>query len=249
MKIISQIGMDIVWMRSSEQTERDKRTRIEQHQETLDILMLNAATHLRDLNACTQVRDQLEHWHLALHRSYTTSEIYRPYLTRSCARGCDADSQCRRCSDSLAGTVEAFLGLQSVIPSTYQSWATLQRAVSAGLLLGIMKQYVKISRVDVLLGRLIGLISDLVADPQALSVDEPIKRSLSALTCLVASDGTNTRENCQFTHSYSNPDIGCTASLPTSTLPSSKEHIEVSNISPYSLLAEILWGSNSYQYS
>jgi hypothetical protein len=76
--------------------------------------MKQAAHHLREVTACRSMKDHLEYWNLHVHISYVTSELYRSTLRRQKAESESTANLRETCVDSLADTVEAFLGLQNL---------------------------------------------------------------------------------------------------------------------------------------
>jgi hypothetical protein len=151
-----------------------------EHQGELAGMMKQASHHLRDAKACKSMKDQLEHWNLHLHKSYVTSELYRPALEHSTSLETTAALQAA-CIESLADTVDAFLGLENIIRFARQSWAAMHRALSSALLLGILKGPVQNQRVRTLLDKFILVMSDLSSTLDPSEVSGPITRSLAAL--------------------------------------------------------------------
>jgi hypothetical protein len=80
MKILCDIGLDIVQGRSEPMDHQRELLYIMEHQGELAGMMNQASHHLRDAKACKSMKDQLKHWNLYLHKSYVTSELYRPTL-------------------------------------------------------------------------------------------------------------------------------------------------------------------------
>jgi hypothetical protein len=77
--------------------------------------MRNRVSHpLRDAKAYKSMKDQLEHWKLYLHWSYVTSELYRPTLNQSGTESETTTALQATCMESLADTVDAFLGLENI---------------------------------------------------------------------------------------------------------------------------------------
>jgi hypothetical protein len=66
------------------------------------------------------MKDQLKHWNLYLHKSYVTSELYRPTLKHNTNLETTAALQATYI-ESLADTVKAFLGLENITRFIRQS--------------------------------------------------------------------------------------------------------------------------------
>lgn len=135
---LCKVGLDMVRDRAVVMTSRETHSRINEHRDSIQTIMRDSAEYLRDSRECTTLRESLEHWALYLHSSYILSELCRPAIGSA-----SADSELSRafrqfCIDNLINTVEAFLGLQNITPYASQSWASVHRALSSALLLGIM---------------------------------------------------------------------------------------------------------------
>lgn len=194
---ICKVGLDIVRERQRPQNSHDALTRITEHRQELQDIMADAADYLKDSRRCRSMRDQLEHWVLYLHFSFVLSELSRPAISPA-AKTLDHSATLRKtCLDSLANTVEAFLGLQNMSPFATRSWALVHRALSSALLLGILGEQTRNERVRTLLDALIQVLTD----GGAASVDtaelssSPVTRSVLALQRLLtvpaASDSTS----------------------------------------------------------
>jgi len=247
MKRLCKIGLDIVRERSGFQDFQHELLLIIRRRDELAGIMKQASHHLRDVTACKSMKDQLEHWNLYLHRSYMTSELYRPALKRQSADLESAADLRATCIESLADTVHAFLGLENVTSFAKQSWAAVHRSLSSALLLGILKEPSKNERVRLLLDRLIMVILDLNSSLDPAEVSAPIMRSVVALRRLNSRNAEELRLRCSadgisptswndghskaslMFNEYSNP-----ASLATD---SSNEG------SPYVMMDKILWGT------
>jgi hypothetical protein len=115
-----------------------------------------AQPHLRALEACASPRDRIEHWTLALHRSYLLAELTKPALkpptadgpapspptTVTVANGAagavgDGGVARGRCLSHLADTVTAFLALRAQARFAARAWTAVQRALSCAALLAV----------------------------------------------------------------------------------------------------------------
>lgn len=135
---LCKVGLDIVRDRATVMTARETYSRINEHRDSIQSIMRDSAEYLRDSRMCTSLRESLEHWALYLHSSYILAELCRPAISSA-----SADSELARafkqfCIDNLVNCIEAFLGLQNITPYASQSWASVHRALSSALLLGIM---------------------------------------------------------------------------------------------------------------
>jgi hypothetical protein len=244
MKILCDIGLDIVQGRSEPRNHQRELLFIMEHQGELAGMMNQASHHLRDARACKSIKDQLEHWNLHLHRSYVTSELYRPALKHSTSSETTAALQAT-CIESLADTVDAFLGLENITRFARQSWAAMHRALSSALLLGILEDPVKNQHVRTLLDKLILVMSDLSSTLDPSEVSGPIIRSLEALGRLNSQgvgsmlSGGNTSGN--------SPVLWREGEFEASSM--SNESVSLSRDksndgSPYALMDKILWGTH-----
>src|SRR2546423_5419050 len=109
MKMLCKTGLDIVRNRTKPHDYEQQLLTIIYTGDELAGMMKQASPHLKDVTACKSMKDQLEHWNLYLHRSYITSELYRPTLKHSTP---DSEAMAHfkaTCIESLADTVDAFL--------------------------------------------------------------------------------------------------------------------------------------------
>ncbi|KAI9708351.1 MAG: hypothetical protein M1820_004055 [Bogoriella megaspora] len=244
---LSTVGLNIVRERAiTEATSRERIQLIAGHKEELRKMMDQAVDHLRDSRVCKTFQQQLEHWSLYLHVSYIMSELCRPAINpgnhKQELRVAFRDT----CIESLANTVEAFLGLQSITPFANRSWSCVHRALSSALLLGILGEPARNERARRLLGRLIGVVTDITSTVDAAELSGPISRSISALRKLNVPESTTPRmmSNGGDTSSMSGsiPTPGdFKFDDPTYMLPSPLTNLDEEN-SPYSLMDSILWG-------
>ncbi|KAF1985870.1 hypothetical protein K402DRAFT_394470 [Aulographum hederae CBS 113979] len=190
-------GLEIVRERATVSGSSEALQRITEHRRELQEIMSEASDYLKDSRRCRSMRDQLEHWALYMHISYMMSELCRPAISPSTA-GYDLTKTLRKtCIDSLANTVEAFLGLQNVTPFANRSWAALHRSISSALLLGILGEPARNERARNLLSKLIHVLSDVTSslDPQEMSA--PVKRSIAALRKLTTQQQQQQQEPMQ----------------------------------------------------
>jgi hypothetical protein len=246
MKKLCKIGLDVIRDRAGPQDYEHELLVIIDRRDELAGMMRQASHHLRDATACKSMKDQLEHWNLYLHRSYVTSELYRPTLKRSTPNS-ELKAHLRQtCIESLADTVDAFLGLQNITRFANQSWAAVHRSLSSALLLGILKEPVRNQRVQTLLEKLIAVMSDVIStlDPSELSA--PITRSVSALRILNSPDrkgATIERRQTDSSPINWNEVTSNTLSVFNESSHSNPTTSDTSNeLSPYMLMDNILWG-------
>jgi len=177
---ICKVGLDVVRDRSKVVAPQELIERISRSKNEIDTVLLETAVHLRDTGQCRSLRESIEHWALYLHVSYIKSELCRPAISPS------ADSELRRlfaqlCLDSLINTVEAWLGFQNITSYARQSWASVNRALSSALLLGIMGEHVQNERCRRLLVRFIGLLGDMTSNIEPHELAAPMTRAIEAL--------------------------------------------------------------------
>jgi len=243
MKSLCQVGLDLVRQRSDDETQHRRSAHTAQYQKALESITEAAADPLRNVQACKSITDQLEHWNFLLHRSYMTSEVYRPFLKRQDDTNLDFKDNRKKCIEALAETVNAYLGLENITQSAHQSWAAVHRALSSGLLLAIVKEHLRSERVQMLLERLIDVVSNLRSDTDTADISTPITRSISALSSLVDLDserglGKSKTQQRQWVPGQSQMPTVVHESLPTPTGSDNAKHS-----SPYKVRDQILWGS------
>jgi hypothetical protein len=246
MKELCKIGLDIVRERSEPQDYELERLVIIDHRDELAAMMKHALPHLRDVMVCKSMKDLLEHWNLYLHRSYVTSELYRPALKHRDSTSEPKAHLKATCIESLADTVDAFLGLQNITQFANQSWAAVHRSLSSALLLGILKEPIKAQHVRILLDKLIAVMSDVSStlDPSELSA--PITRSVSALRLLNSQDvesahiGRNLSASLTTMWNEGNPKVSSVVNDSSQSTPSVCDNS--SQGSPYAVMENILWG-------
>jgi hypothetical protein len=247
MKKLCKIGLDIIRDRSGSHDYEHELLVIIDRRDELAAMMKQALHHLRDATACRSMKDQLEHWNLYLHRSYVTSELYRPTLRRG-TPNTELKAHLRQtCIESLADTVDAFLGLQNITRFANQSWAAVHRSLSSALLLGILKEPTRNQRVRTLLEKLIAVMSDVISTLDPSEISAPITRSVWALRLLNSQDIKRTPiERSQTGYSTVNwneinPKV---LSMFNESSHSSASTSDTSTEgSPYMLMDNILWGT------
>lgn len=167
MKRLCGIGLDIVRERPLSPEFQHELSLIIKHRDELAGIMKQAAHHLREVTACRSMKDHLEYWNLHLHISYMTSKLYRSTLRRQKAESEATFNLRETCVDSLADTLEAFLGLQNLTLFAKTSWAAIHRALSSALFLGILIEPLQNQRVWTLLKRFkIKPLINLLTSPQ-----------------------------------------------------------------------------------
>ncbi|GAM86568.1 hypothetical protein ANO11243_045820 [Dothideomycetidae sp. 11243] len=179
---VCKVGLDVVRDRSKPMSPRDRYARITNNYEEIQTVLREVADHLRDSRKCRSMRESVEHWALYLHVSYITSELFRPAISPTVASDTDLPRHFRQtCLESLANTVEAWLGLQNITSYARHSWASLHRALSSALLLGILAEHQHNDRCRRLLSRFIGLMGDMTSGVEPAELAAPMTRAISAL--------------------------------------------------------------------
>jgi hypothetical protein len=242
MRSLCKIGLEIVNQRSTSRGSQHELLRIVQYREKINEIMDHAADHLRDTNMCRSIRDQLEHWNLYLHKSYITSELCRPTINHR-QHSSDLSSPLRKtCIDSLADTVEAFIGLQNITPFASQSWAAVHRSLSSALLLAILREPSRNERARNLLIKLISVMSSINSGVNPLENSAPITRSLDALKKLLPDDiAQSSVPGMERKLSYEHGDFERHSMSSASSITFGS-----SETSPYSIMDNILWGEHKF---
>ncbi|KAF2083786.1 hypothetical protein K490DRAFT_50828 [Saccharata proteae CBS 121410] len=181
---LCKVGLDIVSERASSRPHDAIQWIMDRRNEIQDI-MLDAADYLRDSRKCRSMRDQLQHWALYLHMSYIMSELCRPAISPAFPEHELSRNVRKACIDSLANTVEAFLGLQNMTVFASRSWAAVHRALSCALLLGILKEPERNERARMLLEKLISVLTEITAKVDPTELSAPINRGMLALRKLL----------------------------------------------------------------
>lgn len=244
-------GLDIIQHRAVSRSMHQRLLRIVEYRDQIQEDFEQMADHLTDFAKCRSMRDYLEHWNLYLHRSYILSELCRPAIGTHHYRKEDKQlglSLRSLCIESLANTVEAFLGLQNITKFANQSWAAVHRSLSSALLLGILREPVRNERVRSLMSKLATVMSNVTSslDPSELSA--PLARSVTALHKLIPQQSeTATGEDHNQTLLSGNIyrfDDQTPSSLSGSTVIGSSPQMgsPTDSNSPYSILNSIFWG-------
>lgn len=244
MKRLCGIGVSIICERSGEPNSQHELFLIVRHRDELAVLMKQASHHLRVIASCRSMKDQLEYWNLSLHRSYITSELYRPALRRWFLEPESVAILKARCIESLADTVEAFLGLQNITLFARTSWAAVHRSLSSALLLGILKEPTRNQYIRTLLDRLIVVLADMSSTLNGPEVPMPIIRSVSALRRLNShrSDGVSFLQEDSGTSPTRSYDGDTKGPLTFEFATSSASDVSIGR-SPYAMMDKILWDS------
>jgi hypothetical protein len=249
MRCLCKIGLDIVRHRPGGRGSNHELSRIVNFREKLNELKGQAADHLQDARQGRSMRDQLEHWNWYLHRSYVTSELCRPLINQGKHPSELSVSLRRTCLESLADTVEAFIGLQNITAFASQSWAAVHRSLSSALLLAILGEPSRNERVHKLLNRLVTVMSAINAgvDPSELSA--PITRSVTALVKLLPPESlavppAQSQDSSldRIPLAFDNSDVDFFSAQGGSTESSSPFFLGSDETSPYSIMDNILWG-------
>ena len=246
---VSTVGLEIVRERASpDQSTRQQLQRITMHKGELITMMDQAADYLRDSRMCKTFQQQLQHWVLYLHVSYITSELCRPAISPGHHSQELTIAFRESCIESLANTVEAFLGLQGITPFANRTWSSVHRALSSALLLGILGEPARHERARRLLGRLISTMTDITSNVDPAELSAPIARSIHALRKLnvqesttpqiVADEGDGTIST---NGTISNLSGEFSFDDPSFVIPSPLMTMDEDN-SPHSLMDSILWG-------
>lgn len=178
---LCKVGLDIVRDRSRSMSSREHLTRISKTRDEMDTIMGESAEYLRDYRKCRSLRDSVEHWVLYLHTSYIMSELCRPAISPSTADPELAKRFKQVCLDSLVNVVDAFLGLQNITTYARRSWASVHRALSSALLLGIVGEQNQNERCRKLLGRFVALMGDMTNSIHPQEIAAPMERAINSL--------------------------------------------------------------------
>jgi len=250
---LCKIGLDIVRERQKPQNSHDALLRINEHRNELQEIMIDAADYLKDSRRCRSMRDQLEHWALYLHISYITSELCRPAISPSTAPFDISKTLRKTCIDSLANTVEAFLGLQNMTPFATRSWSSVHRSLSSALLLGILGEHTRNERARSLLSSLIQVLSDITANVDPAELSAPITRSVAALQRLLnlptparpppkANSETGSLPSPPM-HTFTADDLSAVLNIDDPAVTQSPLVGLELDSSPYALMETIVWGN------
>jgi hypothetical protein len=250
MRMLCLTGLEIVQSRSIPQSKSDQLVRITGWRTQINTDMQQVLPHLQDIAACVSMREQLEYWNLYMHRSYTLSELSRSALN---PRGMITDDKILAkslrslCIDSLADTVEAYLGLQNITRFATHSWAAIHRSLSSALLLGVLGEASRVDRVHTLVSRLHGVISDIISGLDPSEQSAPLTRAHEALQKFIhqSSDAQSSEAEAHFDlfaqGGFYPSDLD--TPLSGSDIGSGYEVLfSESKSSPYSMVNGIIWG-------
>ncbi|KAF2720094.1 hypothetical protein K431DRAFT_249904 [Polychaeton citri CBS 116435] len=252
---LSVILSDICKDRSARLSKRELYNKIGQHRESIENVMRDAREYLRDEDKCTTPRERLEYFGLKLHSSYAMSEACRAAISPSTHDPEVAKTYKQLCIDSLANSVEGWLGIDGITAYSRQSWSALHRGLSSALLLGILGEHLRSDRVRGLLGELLDRLAWVTTEISPSELSAPVQRGVVALRKL----------NIQETHSRrflfeaalggkmdgvasagddNSVKLDASSILTPASLSDSVSVHEDS--SPYSILNSILWGSKDF---
>ncbi|KAF2495336.1 hypothetical protein BU16DRAFT_460954 [Lophium mytilinum] len=247
---LCKVGLDIVRERQQPQNSNDALMRITEHRNQLQDIMFDAADYLKDSRRCRSMRDQLEHWALYLHVSYITSELCRPAISPSTAAFDLSKTLRKTCIDSLANTVEAFLGLQNMTPFATRSWASVHRSLSSALLLGIIGESSRNERAKTLLMNLVSVLGELSSSVDPAELSAPITRSVAALQRLITiqqsprAPRSTTSQSSPSTTNYTLEDLNGALNFDDTSFLTQSPIIGLDmEASPYALMDSIIWGA------
>lgn len=247
MKALCTCILNIIRDRSEVVEASQEVPSILKHRDRLAAVSGKAASYLTDLTCCRSLHDQLEHWNFAFHFYYVMAALYRPALAHHDSL---SDLSLRQaCITNLGDTVQAFLGLQNVSHGVRTSWAAMQRAISSGLLLGIMKEQARSPRINTLMQKLLAVIEEVNSDNTPSEVPAPITRAVEALrTLLTLQPGMDVdthhwvlkrQEFVKRSSVSGEPRTYETSRLALSSTSSAATLMQ----SPYAVIDDIMWGS------
>jgi len=249
MRRLCKIGLDIVQQRAFSRPMDQGLLHIVEYRDQMQGDFDQMEDHLTDIAKCRSMREHLEYWNLYLHRSYILSELCRPAIRNKRYRGEHkelAQSLRLLCVESLANTVEAFLGLQNITKFAGQSWAAVHRSLSSALLLCIVGEPTQSERVRDLVSKLAVVISDILSGIDPTELSAPLTRSVAALHKLIpqpAETADSRNQNALPFGNFTGLDDQTARSMSGSTtMVSSPQVSSDDGPSPYSILNSILWG-------
>lgn len=141
---------------------------IQEYNERICQIMIEAKPYLRDPQWCTSSTEHLERVILKLHSSYFSSELCRPSLKPSVdSADADTSSLRRDCVSNLMTTVEAYIELHNISSHAARSWIALQRAISSAFLLAVVEEAKSEPKVWSLLRQLEGIIAQRASTERA----------------------------------------------------------------------------------
>ena len=241
MRTLCILGLDIVRLRAVDQDTRGQLLQIVEYRDRLRDIVDRSSSHLQDPRRCRSMKDHLEYWNLSLHRSYVTAELCRPVLSGARSNEGLSSSLKQTCIESLADTVEAFLGLQKITKFAIYSWAAVHRALSSALLLGLLGERATNERARRLLDRLIAIMVDILSGLEPMDLPGPVVRSVEALQKLISHQERRGLQEGEGNEDRLDEDSGINLSSSESSTPSLLGGNKGS--SPHTIVQSILWGN------
>jgi hypothetical protein len=242
------IGLEVIQERATSRKYNQYLHHISRIRDEINELASHLGEHLTSVTKCRSMKDQIEFWNFYLHRSYILSELCRPTIMHQKEiRLLQKDQQIlakslrSACMDSLANTVEAFLGLQNLTKFATQSWAAVHRSLSSALLLAILHEPGRNERVRTLLFRLLSVMYEVHSDIDPMEKSAPIARSLEAIAKLMPPEPVPAKSLAS--DGQGSPPQESVESHAVSI--SSPDTSDSQGASPFSLLNSILWGSSN----
>jgi hypothetical protein len=186
---ILKVGLDTIRNRVASQSIEARIDRCGGLRDEVQRAQDNSNEHLRDLSKCRSIMEQSEYWMLNLHASFMKSELCRPAISPSTAKFDHGNKLRQACIEWLIATVEAFLGVANVAPVYIRSWAVTHRGLSSALLLAILGEHIRSSRVQTLIQDFIKIMDNPSSNSDAANeLSAPIQRSVTALRKLSATE-------------------------------------------------------------
>ncbi|KAI9654015.1 MAG: hypothetical protein M1831_005532 [Alyxoria varia] len=165
----------------AQQSLQSRLAKCTQLRSEVEQLQHQAAPHLRDVDSCTGYRQECEYWRFALRAAYIKSEFYRLAVVPGTPE-LDRDRTLRSLYIRyLIETVEAFNGLARAAKVQTRSWDVLHPALSASILLSILKEMSPGSRAHAAVHDLVDLMRDRAGVAQGGEFLALMAKSISAL--------------------------------------------------------------------
>ena len=165
----------------AQQSLQSRLTKCTQLRSEVEQLQRQAAPHLRDVHSCTSYRQECEYWRFALRAAYIKSEFYRLAVVPGMPE-LDRDRTLRNLYVRyLVETVEAFNGLARAAKVQTRSWDVLHPALSASILLSILKEMSTGSRAHTAVHDLVNLMRERSGVAQGGEFLALMAKSISAL--------------------------------------------------------------------
>lgn len=138
---------------------------IKAYKERIRSVINKATPYLRDPQFCQVTSQHLERLALKLHSSYVISELCRPALKPDSDMNDPTIAELRKdCINALSKTVESYTEIHAVNPRAARSWIGIQRAISCGFLLAVLKESKSDPKIIQLLRQLEQVVADRVAE-------------------------------------------------------------------------------------